>query len=172
MHARRYTTTIHVINSCIVKAGKLTVASKVYRGVSGRVLPATFWQPNEFGVRGGGILRGGAQTLVLPRRAPERLGAFCVPCVYAAVESAFMSTTLDRQVALQYAQASDDAGPGFVFEIQQGMVDRGALIDWLSQYAPPLQSPACMRLCVTDGVVRSAALHAHAGIHMSARSCA
>ena len=67
-----YTTTLHVINSAIIKLGKLTVACKVYRGISGRVLPEQFWKPNEFGVKGG-------------------------------IEAAFMSTTSDRAVAVQYA---------------------------------------------------------------------
>ena len=48
-----YTTTIHVINSCIVKMGKLTVAKPVYRGMSGRLFPETFWRPNAEGVMGG-----------------------------------------------------------------------------------------------------------------------
>mgnify|MGYP002630287628 CR=1 FL=1 len=100
-HLNLYMTTLHAINSVIVKLSKLTVVSKVYRGVSGRVLPKEFWEPNEFGVQGG-------------------------------IESAFMSTTLDEEVALSYAASS--GGAGFVFQIQQGMVDRGADIGFLSQY--------------------------------------
>ena len=96
----RYTTTLHTINSSIVKLGKLTVATKVYRGIGGMALPAAFWTPNEYGVMGG-------------------------------VESAFMSTTLNKAVAVGYAAGR---GTGIVFEIQQGMVDRGADISWLSQY--------------------------------------
>eukprot|EP00966_Prymnesium_polylepis_P046550 1078766-Prymnesium_polylepis.1 len=48
-----YTTTMHVINSVIVKSSKLTKARKVYRGVGGGVLPSSFWQANEQGVKGG-----------------------------------------------------------------------------------------------------------------------
>ena len=96
----RYTTTLHVINSGIVKTSKLTFASKVYRGVSGMALPDAFWQPNDAGVRGG-------------------------------IEGAFMSTTTDRRVAMQYAASG---GKGIVFEIQQGMIDRGADVSWASQY--------------------------------------
>ena len=98
MRARR---TLHVLNSAIVKLSKLTVASKVYRGVSGGRLPTSFRMPNDFGVCGG-------------------------------IDSAFMSTTLDRDEAMRYAASTD--GPAVVFEIQQGMVDRGADIGWLSQY--------------------------------------
>merc|ERR1719399_2635206 len=43
-----------------------------------------------------------------------------------------MSTTTDRAVAMGYA--SGGTGPGIVFELQQGMVNRGANIGWLSQY--------------------------------------
>ena len=96
----RYTTTLHVINSAIVKLSKLTQATYVYRGVAGGRLPKHFRVANEYGVRGG-------------------------------IDPAFMSTTLDRQVALTYASSS--SGPGVVFSMRQGMVDRGADIGWLSQ---------------------------------------
>ena len=43
-----------------------------------------------------------------------------------------MSTTINREVAMSYAGGNGD-GAGFVFEIPQGMVDRGASIDFLSQ---------------------------------------
>ena len=65
-------------------------------------LPAAFWEPNEFHVRGG-------------------------------VENAFMSTTLDRVVAMGYASGGGDR-MGIVIEVQQGMVSRGADMSWLSQY--------------------------------------
>ena len=97
----RYTTTLHGINSAIIKLGKLTRATKVYRGIAGMRLPDEFWTPNAFGVRGG-------------------------------VEQAFMSTTTEQAVAMGYASGGTCAG--IVIEVQQGMVDRGADISWLSQY--------------------------------------
>ena len=48
-----YSTTLHVINSSIVKLGKLTQLTKVYRGVEGMMLPDSFWKPNEYGAKGG-----------------------------------------------------------------------------------------------------------------------
>ena len=96
----RYTTTLHAINSSIIKLSKLTKAEVVYRGVAGRVLPPNFWRPNKFNVRGG-------------------------------IDPAFMSTTLDETVAKSYA-ASDKGS--IVFAIQQGMIDRGADIGFVSQY--------------------------------------
>eukprot|EP00962_Isochrysis_galbana_P052901 scaffold24379_cov122-Isochrysis_galbana.AAC.1 len=94
-----YTTTLHVINSCIVKLSKLTKATPVYRGLAGKSLPDSFWTANDFGVRGG-------------------------------IEAAFMSTTTDRSVAMGYAEGE----AGLLFEMQMGMVDRGADLAWLSQY--------------------------------------
>ena len=98
----RYATTIHVINSCIVKLGHLMKAHKVYRGISGARLPREFTTRSEkSGVRGG-------------------------------IEFGFSSTTLDKEVALTYAGKRGLGG--IVYEIQMGMIDRGADISWLSQY--------------------------------------
>eukprot|EP00966_Prymnesium_polylepis_P250740 5798002-Prymnesium_polylepis.1 len=47
-----FVTTIHSINSGIVKLSKLTKATTVYRGVSG-LLPNEFWEESEDGVLGG-----------------------------------------------------------------------------------------------------------------------
>ena len=75
----------------------------MYRGISGMALPKEFWEPNE----DSGV-RGG-------------------------VESAFMSTTLDRSVAMGYA-SSDKSRMGIVIEARQGQVDRGANMSRISQY--------------------------------------
>ncbi len=69
-----FTTTIHMINSGIMKLAqfmRLPKSRTVYRGLGGTALPNCFFQPNEFGCRGG-------------------------------TEAAFMSTTLDSATALQY----------------------------------------------------------------------
>jgi ankyrin repeat protein len=97
----RYVTTLHCINSAIVKMGRLATPQTVYRGISGRVLPDQFW-------RGAG---------------------------HGGVEFAFMSTTTDRKVAMQYAkQRNSDNKAATVMEIKMGMIDRGADLAWLSQY--------------------------------------
>ena len=41
-----YTTSLHAINSAVVKMGKLTVATKVYRGISGRNCHALLARPS------------------------------------------------------------------------------------------------------------------------------
>lgn len=43
-----------------------------------------------------------------------------------------MSTTVDKKVAMSYAAGGEHGG--FVLEVQQGMIDRGADISSLSQY--------------------------------------
>ena len=56
--------------------------------------------------------------------------------VRGGIEGAFLSTTLDRKVAFDYA-GNDPGRPGLIFEVQMGMVDRGAELKWLSQCARP-----------------------------------
>jgi len=51
--------------------------------------------------------------------------------VMGGVELAFMSCTTSREVALDYAVTSNAA---VLFQIQEGYVDRGADLSWLSQY--------------------------------------
>ena len=48
-----YITTLHAINSGIIKLSRHTKATTVYRGVSGGYLPRQFWEENEHRVRGG-----------------------------------------------------------------------------------------------------------------------
>ena len=95
-----YTTTLHVINSGIVKGGKVMKAQTVYRGIAGGLLPPEFWTPSKHNICGG-------------------------------VEFAFMSTTTNRQVSMQYASSGSVST---IFEINMGMVDRGADLSWVSQY--------------------------------------
>ena len=99
-----------MINSAIVKLSKLTVATKVFRGISGKALPESFLKENDFGVKGG-------------------------------IEGAFMSTTLDRNVAMQYASTK---GLGIVFEIRQ--VRSTSLSMVVSCSTPPLgEWASCLR---------------------------
>ena len=53
--------------------------------------------------------------------------------VLAHVQGAFMSTTKNPDVAKSYAGGSEAGGTPMVMEMEQGMVDRGAAIEWLSQ---------------------------------------
>lgn len=53
---------------------------------------------------------------------------------HGGVEFAFMSTTADRDVAMDYAKATDKKAASCVMEVKMGMIDRGADLSWLSQY--------------------------------------
>ena len=97
--ANKYATTIHAINSCVLKLSKLTIACKVWRGFTGATLPKSFFEANPEGVKGG-------------------------------IEFGFSSTTVDRDQALHYARGKAST----VFEMEMGMIDRGADFSWLSQY--------------------------------------
>ena len=80
--------------------------------------------------------------------------AFWTPDKYGVkggIEGAFMSTTTNREVAMHYAGGRGRTG--FVFEIQQGMIDRGAEISWLSQY------PAEKEILVSSDQERSLVPH-------------
>jgi len=99
-----YTTTIHAINSCVLKLSKLTKACNVYRGIKDAMLPKEFWVPNELGVRGG-IEYGFSST-----------------------------TTDKAQAVLYASAGAKPGDAMTIFEMRMGMVDRGADLSWLSQY--------------------------------------
>ena len=48
-----FVTTLHVINSAILKLSRVQPAEKVFRGNQGGVLPKEFWIPNKDNIRGG-----------------------------------------------------------------------------------------------------------------------
>jgi hypothetical protein len=99
-----YVTTIHAINSAILKLSRIQRAEKVYWGVADGVLPDKFWCENEFGVRGG---------------------------VEAGFRS---TTTNRDVAFSNFAVPSKLGGASMLFESQMGMVNRGAGVAWCSQY--------------------------------------
>jgi len=84
--------------------------------------------------------------------------------VRGGVEYAFTSTTTNREVALKYASTSK---VGMVLEVQMGMVDRGAELEWLSQVRY-VRVRMCMCAC--------ACAHVHACVRacvcVCVRACA
>ena len=105
-----FTTTLHVINSGVIKLARIQPAADVYRGMRGKQLPKAMKEMNAFGVRGG-------------------------------VECGFMSATMDEDMARQYAGGGDARALeddtevlGMVFKMRMGLVDRGAMLGWISQY--------------------------------------
>ena len=49
----KYTTTIHAVNSVVVKCSRLTKIQPLYRGWTGATLPQAFFVEDEMGVKGG-----------------------------------------------------------------------------------------------------------------------
>ena len=49
----RFIYTIHIFSSCILKLSRIHCITKVYRGIKNGILPASFLEPNKYGVRGG-----------------------------------------------------------------------------------------------------------------------
>ena len=102
-----YATTLHCINSAIIKLSKLTKADKVYRGVSGGVLPESCRVSNAYNVRGG--VEGGFLS----------------------------TTTEQATALFYAQGGADKAKrdkAAILFESQMGMVDRGADVRWLSEF--------------------------------------
>ena len=101
-----YATTIHAVASCVLKLSKLTTATRVYRGLSGAALPASFFEPNAEGVCGGvefGFMstsKAKSEALAYATSEAHRGKVFCPT----------------------------------LLEMEQGMVSRGAEMSWLSQY--------------------------------------
>ena len=102
----RYVTTIHAINSAVIKLSKLSKAGKVYRGVCYGLLPEQFWKGDESGVKGG--IEFGFQSTTREREQ----------AVHYAKGGG-------------WAKEGDAMT---VMEMQMGMIDRGADLSWLSQY--------------------------------------
>ena len=48
-----YATTIHGINSAVIKLSKLQIACPVYRGSTKALLPPQFWKEDEYKLSGG-----------------------------------------------------------------------------------------------------------------------
>merc|ERR1719189_3197962 len=113
----KYTTTLHLISSAILRLSKLLPAVTVYRGVRGGELPSELWDPNVLNMRGGFEIGFMSTTL-------DKAAAFLVAEKEAEGES------------------GDELSKSCVFEVQLGLMDQGAELSWLSQY--PHEEEVCM----------------------------
>jgi hypothetical protein len=108
----RFPTTIFVLVSAIQKLSRcmnIPAGTLLYRGLGGSMeLPDSFFVPSDNCV------------------TPNALG-YC--------EFAFMSTTQDRSVAVQYSGVRDNKPKASIMEIHPNSVDRGADISEFSQYS-------------------------------------
>ena len=106
-----FPTTIFILVSAIQKLSRcmnIPAGTLLYRGLGGSMeLPDTFFVPSKNCI------------------TPNALG-YC--------EFAFMSTTQDRSVAVQYSGVRDNKPKASIMEIHPNSVDRGADISEFSQY--------------------------------------
>jgi ankyrin repeat protein len=105
LHGNRYSTSIHTLVSAVIKTSRITQVPpnrRVYRGLGGMVLDE-LWSVGD----------------------KER-------GVKGGVEYGFLSTTLNKNIALEYSGVN--TGKGVVFEINIGAIDNGAQLDSVSQY--------------------------------------
>jgi len=87
------------------------------------------------------VYRGLAGKLPKPFRVEDKY------CARGGVELGFMSTTTNQHVAEEYASSA----PGsLLLEIEQGLLDRGAEIAWLSEY--PGEAEVCFPPLTALGV--------------------
>eukprot|EP01052_Picozoa_sp_SAG31_P003081 SAG31_NODE_115_length_24128_cov_47.693912_4_plen_1815_part_00 len=121
----RFITTIHAINSGIVKLRSLQPACNVYRAVSGSQLPPPF-------VDGSGS------------------GLAAMLGFKVAVEPGFVAATVHKTIAVKDATGQDETiakrNNVVLLECRMGLLSRGAFIGWLSQYpteAEVLLPPVC-----------------------------
>jgi hypothetical protein len=140
----KFPTTIFVLVSAVQKLSRcmnIPVGTLLYRGLGGSMeLPDTFFVPSEHCV-------------------PSRI---CMtPNALGYTEFAFMSTTQDRSVAVQYSGVRDNKPKASIMEIHPNSVDRGADISAFSQYPGEkeflivpysfVQSDGRQRTEITDG---------------------
>ena len=130
-----YATTIHALNSALIKLGKLGGAERVYRGVSSAVLPDWLWELSGGGngkpiisssLSGGGDEDGGGGDGVL---TPALGGNGQLSKPRGGIEFGFLSATSDAELAMRYA--ADTPGSGghahrIVLELHTSMLTRAA----------------------------------------------
>jgi hypothetical protein len=111
-HRGQFVYTLHILASAILKLSRIAPARTVYRGLKGGLLPRVFFEPSEFGTRGGTEF-GFMSTTTDPQ----------VAAVYATPQAVGGNPDRGKSVTASV-----------VFEISQGAIDRGAEIAWLSQF--------------------------------------
>ena len=117
LHGNRYGTTIHVINSGVCRLSKLTRSQTVYRGISGGLLPPSFWDADMSGIKGGTEM--GFMSCTSDRG---------VALAYSRKQGRGTSGEVTNTASL-------------LLESRMGMVDRGADLSWLSQF--PQEAEYC-----------------------------
>ena len=139
-----YATTIHAINSAIIKLSKLTVAQTVYRGLTGAVLPKQFFERDAEGLTGG--VEFGFSSTTSDRKVAE---------FYAKTKK----------------QAEGEQMASTIIEARMGMIDRGAELSWLSQFSHEGEIAFPPLVCTTtEESARARVATLPVGSHVCARA--
>jgi hypothetical protein len=127
-------TTIHAINSMVVKASKLTKVGCVYRGVSGGVLPDSFWTANKHGVRGG-VERSFLSTTHDRAEAMRYASADDKPSVVFELQMGMVRCRAPRVCLRTYTATPRGSRPRlYPSPPAPRQIDRGCDLAWISQY--------------------------------------
>ena len=125
----KYATTLHLLNSALVKLAKVGTVEKVYCGLSdAAVVNSHFWKKND----AGGIWGCEAALVCGLRQKEPMLRAALLKSIkkQAPVESELQ--TLDLKDIDAYESIGESCA--IVLEVQTGMGNRGALLDDYSQF--------------------------------------
>jgi hypothetical protein len=132
----RFTSTLHAVNSGVVKLSQLQPATVVYRGVSGMKLPEPFLVLSKFNVRGGveyGFMSATLDQRVALRYATSNPDEPSTLMVMQVTQGPTESAATCQSYRMHLRNHEHESHLGGV-DWQMGMVDRGAQLDWLSQY--------------------------------------
>ena len=107
-----YPVTLHLINSALLKLGKLAAPTVVYRSLPGGVLPQSYWRPNSRGVLGAiesGVVSCVAEARVALLHAARASGGLQASVL--AIRQADGACAADLTWLSQYAHATSPAYP-------------------------------------------------------------
>ena len=127
----RYVTTLHCINSAIVKLSRLAKPQTVYRGLSGRALPSEFWRGQGHGGVEFAFMSTTADREVAMRyaKAENKEAASCV----MEVQMDMIDRGADLSWLSQYPDSRDIVFPPYTaLEVEGGDSEEGVLVVRLS----------------------------------------
>jgi hypothetical protein len=137
-----YATTIHGINSAVIKLSKLQVACPVYRGSTRAVLPPQFWEKDGYGLSGG-VEFGFTSTTI------ERSQAVHYAQGQASLVFESAMGLIDRGADVRRALSLSRSGPpcsALALTRRSPPLATHGQVSWLSQCAAaPLAAPVSPR---------------------------
>ena len=123
----KYTTTIHAINSCVLKMSQLTKAGTVYRGLSGLQLPKKLLEANEYNIRSG--VEFGFMSTTEDREVAFNYSTFKGAGLLFEVRMGAMDRGADLSWLSQYPHEKEVLFPPMtLLEVQDCIAEGGTLV--------------------------------------------